>query len=838
MAGAVPDDLIDVPDDLVDVPAAGAAPAQPGVPQASPWLDQVVKARQAGLPQPAGPAPARRQAPQRSLTETIRGYMEAGVEAISQVVGGGVGFAGGAIGGLGGIMSGARFAAPTREQGVATAGREWERTAAEGAERGAGAVRGVLRGLLWDGAEVSPAGQEGIDALTKLAHNAPAIVAAPRGTTGFTPQQPLGVKPVLQAVGDTARAAGSRAVDAALPTLDPGTVARVQKATAEGIPISPHQLTENRVARIIGESAEHIPFTGGGKLRKSRIEGFSRGLAALIDPEAAKGVKRLDSATFRTLQDAAGERIGEITGRTSVPKEAFGDLMDVVRDNDPAVQTTISNFARDVAAAADQHGGVVPGPTLRELRTRALTAERETKASKGDLSAAWDRVGKRLDDALAEHAAEGDIPALLEARRQYAVSKALEPLVADNPNGRIPPGRLHDVLTATQKGKTRMARGTAGEQGEYARLGSEILSDVVFSENPSRHIAFQGAGAAATGGLALFNAPAAAALWAGSALYNLAGPRAVKWLANRQAKRMEPVPGAPPPPLELAPEGPLPPRPAGEAPAAPLGDLTPEWETAPGAAPAAPRAEIVPAEGLVPAVDSLEGPARVRPAGSALEQPPARGAGQEIPAVPGRPDLPETVVAGPPAELAPTEAVGAAMQEPTTVLARRQQEAARLAAETQSPEVQRVLAEHARKLEQQAAKEAARQKRLQDAAELRRVAAQTADPEIQQALHARAATLEAAEPVPAGKAKELDDAPAAKPAKGPNKPVPAGEATEVVPEVVEPAAVAAPTPLAKPTEPRVGKAGPKDKFVVGRVYRDSQGNMAVRQADGSWKEVK
>jgi hypothetical protein len=258
------------------------------------------------------------------------------------------------------------------------------------------------------------------------------------------------------------------------------------------------------------------------------------------------------------------------------------------------------------------------------------------------------------------------------------------------------------------------------------------------------------------------------------------------------------------------------------------------------AAPAAPRAEVVPAEGLVPAIDSMEGPARVRVAGE--PQPPAKGAGMEIPAVPGRPDLPDTVVAGPPAELAPTEAIGAAMQDPTTVLARRQQEAARLAAETQSPEVQRVLAEHARKLEQQAAKEAAKQKRLQDAAELRRVAAQTADPEIQQALHARAATLEAAEPVPAGKAKELDAAPAAKPAKEPSKPLPTGEATEVAAEVVEPAPAAAKPepvdPAPRRTEPRVGKAGPKDKFVVGRVYRDSQGNMAIRQADGSWKEIK
>lgn len=799
-------------------------------------------APQPGVPRPIGvPAPVAPPTPQRSLVESIRGYMETGVEAISQVLGGGVGFAGGAIGGLGGMLGGAKFKAETPQQGVAAAGRAWEQGAAEGAERGAGAVRGALRGLLWGGDEVSPAGQEGIDALTKVMHNAPALVAAPRGTTGFTPQQSLGVKPALQAMGDVARSAGSKVVDAALPAMTPETAATVIKASKEGIPVAPHQLTENRVLQFLGESAESVPLTGGGATRRARADNFSRGLAALIDPEAAKGVRRLDSTTFRDLQDAAGQRIGGVYDRiSSVPRETFGDLVEVAaQHNEAGIRDTIATFAKRLEATADQNGGAIPGPMLRQLRTEAARLERETKASRGDLSSAYDRVVKRLDDAAEQYAAEGDVPVLAEARRQYAVSKALEPLVAKHPDGKIPPGDLHSALTATEKGKTRMARGTAGEQGAYARLGKEILEENVLSDSPTHHSSFRGAGAMATGGLAtaayVGGLPGALAAWGGSALYNLVGPRIVRMAAERTQRRTTPVEGPAPPGLELAPEGPLPQRPAGEAPARPLGDLTPDWETAPGATAPGPRAEVVPAEGLVPAVGETGGPARINPTG-----PPAKGAGMEIPAVPGRPDLPETMVVGPPAELAPTEAVGAAMQGPTAALARRQQEAARLAAETQSPEVQRVLAEHAKKLERRAAAEAARQKRLQDAAELRRVAAQTADPEIQQALHARAATLEAAEPVPAGKVKEGAPAAKAAPAKA-DKPVPAGEATEVVPEVVEPAPTAAPAPAvapAKPTEPRVGKAGPKDKFVVGRVYRDSQGNMAVRQADGSWKEVK
>lgn len=823
MATAVPDDLIDVPDDLVDVPAPRAAAPQPGVPRAI------------GVAAPPPPRP-----PQRTLAERIRGVMEAGVELASQITGGAVGVTGGAIGGLAGAMASGDF-------GTQQGARRVAETAAASGERGTGAVRGVLRGMLWGDAPVSEAGQENIDAVTGVMQNVPAAIAAPRGTIGMSPQQPLGIKPALQAVGGTTRAAGSRVVDAALPAMTPEVAGTVVKAGKEGIPVAPHQLVENRVLQFLGESAENVPFSGGGKTRKARAEGFSRGLAALIDPEAAQGVRVLDQRTFRDLQDMAGKRIGAVYDRLGgVPREAIGDLVEAAAQHSEAgIRDTIATFARRLDATADQHGGAVPGPLLRQLRTEAARLERETKASRPDLSAAYERVTKKLDDAIEPFAADGDVPLLAEARRQYAVSKTLEPLVARHPNGKIPPGDLHSALTSTEKGRTRMARGTAGEQGEYARLGKEILEENVLSDSPTHHTSFRGAGAMATGGLAgayyLGGPVGVLTAWGGSALYNLIGPRAVKWAAKRTMQRTAPVdvPVPPKPSLELAPEGPLPPRPAGEAPAAPMGDLTPDWETAPGAAPAAPRAEVVSPEGLVPAIDSVEGPARVRVAGE--PQPPAKGAGMEIPAVPGRPDLPETMVAGPPAELAPTQAVGAAMQEPTTALARRQQEAARLAAETQSPEVQRVLSEHARKLERQAAAEVAKQKRLQDAAELRRVAAQAADPEIQQALHARAATLEAAEPVPAGKAKEGAPAAKAAPAKA-DKPVPAGEVTEIAAEVVEPVAAApaaAPVePAPRRTEPRVGKAGPKDKFVVGRVYRDSKGNMAIRQADGSWKEIK
>jgi hypothetical protein len=344
--------------------------------------------------------------------------------------------------------------------------------------------------------------------------------------------------------------------------------------------------------------------------------------------------------------------------------------------------------------------------------------------------------------------------------------------------------------------------------------------------------------------------------------------RARKAVANAP-ESAPPPPPAGPAPLELAPEGPLPARPAGAAPASPLGDLTPDWETAPGAA-VRPALEVAPAEGLVKAVDSPEGPARVLPGGydprrvgkwvpgeggvkkrqfgpaaPAPELPRGvRPVVEDIPAVPGRPDLPDAMVAGGPAEVAATEAVGTAMQAPEAALARSQQEAARLKAKAASPEVQKVFDEHERVLKKRAAAAEADKKRAEAAAEMRRLAAETADPELRDMLHARAKAMEGAELVPAGKAKETEAR--AKPATDPDKPLPVAEATEVPVEAVEAAPVKpgpietldVPASVRPPrTEPRVGKAGPSDKLVPGRVYRDSKGNRAIYRADGTWQEL-
>ena len=494
-------------------------------------------------------------------------------------------------------------------------------------------------------------------------------VAGLAGVRHFGPEG--GMAPALQAVSDVGRRAAEKTGDIVLPELSKTNLKHVQAATEAGIPVSPHQLAGNagignRFLKLLGEGAEAVPLAGGASLNKARREGFSKRLSKLIDPNTDATV--LDSDTFANLQDAAGARIGEIAARTDVPYETFGDLARAARHDTPDVQGVVASWAADLKTAADQNGGVVPGTTLRKLRTEIQTQERAARGAKGDLANALDRVVKQLDDALAEHAPEGDMPALLAARKSYAISKTLQPLLSRFPNGDFPPAALKSVVTNTLAKKNRMARGDAGEVGDYARLGQEILKEMPSSLTAERGMVYRAGQLIAGAGAANVSLPATAGIWAGSGLYNLAGPRFVKWLAERQAKREAPVPKGPevPPTMGEGFEGipqprggrPPPPTLAGE-------ELTPNWETTPGAGGAPPPAGIEPT-GLVRAVGeptaTTGSPTDMRTRG-----------GQQIPPVPGRPGLPEAMVTGAPAEVSPNAPTNAAMLTPEAVLARRQQ---------------------------------------------------------------------------------------------------------------------------------------------------------------------
>ena len=681
-----------------------AAPAKPLTGAAAVPQDPAAAARVAAEAK-ARQIVEQREATRRAANPVISravGAAEAGLEVATRLLGG-------SVGGLAGI-----FGINTEQGG--------DKGFAEGAQRGIQGVRDALQMVgVTSGKPMSQTGQEYTEAamepIEKVGQALPPVV----GVNGALVNS---LATPRQAAAGAVRAGAGKVADAALeaatPRLSESTMKRAQAATDAGIPISPHQLSDNKFIKLLGETAENVPLAGGGSLRAKRREKFSAALAKQMDPDT--DVTVLDDAAFKQLQDAAGERIGEISSKYQVPVDDFGDLNALARRDTPDVQAVVKTFADDLAQIAADNGGVIPGDTLRKLRTEAQSRARNVRGAKPDLANALDDVVHRFDDALTNNAAEADVTALANARRQYAISKTLEPLVAKHPDGSFPPSSLKGVVTSTKEGKRRMARGEGGDLGEYARVGQDLLKEQVSSGTAERNTIYSALGIGAGAGAAFTSLPAAAALYAGSALYNLLGPRVVKRMIEAEKRRNAPKPEGPPPEptlgqgFEDVPQGAAPAR------ANPLGDLTPDWETTPGAAPAA-AVEALPAEGLTPAVG--EAPPTTGPRAALTER-----AGQQIPAVPGRPDLPDTLVAGGPAEVAATDASNAAMGTPGAIEARRQQGMARVE---------------------------------------------------------QAAAAERAEPVPVGEATEIRPQEVKPAPEMPDEKIPVGEATEIKPEVVKPA---------------------------------------------------
>lgn len=673
------------------VPDAPPAPLAPAVPlgklgaAAVPGTDPEWAAGRA--PEQVAERQRREAAARNPIRDKVVGAVEGALDIVAKITGGGVG-------GMAGLL-----ATPV------TGGAAGENMEA-GARRGVGVVRDIYRQThLTSGEEPQTEfGRTVTEGFDTAAANLPPVM----GVHG-TLETPAGAGAAARrAIGDTARAAGDAAMEAATPRFSPQKAALAEKAVSEGIPINLHQLTDSKAAKLAGEYAETIP--GSGSKREQRRTAFTNAIARAIDPDSKATAITPD--VFVEMQDKAGGEIGDIMARYEVPHDTFGDLSTLTRKDTPDVAKVVDAYVADLKTIADQNGGVVPGEQLRKLRSEAQAQIRNTP--NGDLRTSLGNFVNKLDEGLSEVAGDADLTSLADARRRYAISTVIEPLVAKSPDGVINPQALMAAVTSTKAGKRRMARGKAGDLGDYARIGQEFLKDVASSNTAERGLVWKAL--SDVGEIAKIVSTYPAAL-----LYNVFGPKVAKKLIEAQKRREAPIPeGRPPEPtlgrgFEDVPQGGAPVR------EGPLGDLTPEWETAPGAAPAA-AGGMDPA-GLVPALGE-EAPST----GTRVDM--RTRAGQEIPAVPGRPDLPDTLVSGAPAESAATEPANAAMVTPGAIEARRQQGMAAVE---------------------------------------------------------RAAAAERAEPVPVGEATEITPE-SVKPAPGmPDEPIPVGEATEITPENVKPA---------------------------------------------------
>jgi len=351
---------------------------------------------------------------------------------------------------------------------------------------------------------------------------------------GLNPAMPLGsVAPgMVKTVGRLAKespeaelaAKAGRAVAGAakLPVPAEDVVKLARRAQELGIELRPDMLSDNKFLRMMGEALEDIPLSGSKA--DQRQAAFNRALGGLIGAEA--GTKRITPAVFDRAISKSGKTIGDISAKAEIPlapneigsfDAALSERVEEAKKFETSdVARVLENYADELRAKAQN--GVIPGEAFRKINTKIGNQIRTT--SNGDLRHALGEFQEDMHDALERSIADPEkLAQLKEARKQYAIAKAIEPLVAKSKYGDISPGGLMSAVTSDKAGKSRMARDRGGELGELARIGQAFIKEQPSSFTTERKLAY-----GLLGGGAAIHPGVAAGVYGAANVYNRLGP--------------------------------------------------------------------------------------------------------------------------------------------------------------------------------------------------------------------------------------------------------------------------------------------------------------------------
>jgi Transglycosylase SLT domain len=326
----------------------------------------------------------------------------------------------------------------------------------------------------------------------------------------------------------------STLVNAIKPTINPRIAGLADKAQEFGIPLRPDMLTDNKFAKILGNTLEQVPLSGSKAV--DRQGAYNNALIKLLGGDSA--TSKLTPDVFSSAMQKSGSTIGDISARTPVPLTSeFSQGIKSQLENAAKFETT--DVAKVINSYADElttkgADGTITGEAFRKINSKIGSQIAST--SNGDLKNALGNLQDVMHDALQKSVSEKDAPLLQQARQQYAIGKTIEPLVAKSANGDISPSALMGRVTSNNAGKSRMANDRGGQLGDLARIGQQFLKEPATSNTSERSLINSVLGGGA-GALATMNPMVAAGLastYSIANLYNRYGSKLADML--RQSK--------------------------------------------------------------------------------------------------------------------------------------------------------------------------------------------------------------------------------------------------------------------------------------------------------------
>lgn len=290
-----------------------------------------------------------------------------------------------------------------------------------------------------------------------------------------------------------AGAAIGAGVSAALPKADEGLIEVGKLAQKYKIPLSIDELTSSRTVKNIQKVSQELPFSGQAKFRDAQMEAFNMAVSKSIGQNSRKITPELMDKAFKQV-GAEFDQLGK--GKTFILDQNFTDNIQTILD-DAAINATddaVKNFQKGLERVYKNANpdGTISGEKLSFLRSNINGLAR--KANNPDTA----ELLKDLENAVIDVMTAGDDvakEALSNAKYKYKNLLALEPLAQKAKGGNISPTQLANRV-ARIYGR-QYTTGRAGELGDLARIGSELLPELGGSDTLQKAAYL---GAAATGG--------------------------------------------------------------------------------------------------------------------------------------------------------------------------------------------------------------------------------------------------------------------------------------------------------------------------------------------------
>jgi len=307
--------------------------------------------------------------------------------------------------------------------------------------------------------------------------------SAPEGMAGqgFAEAAPLGaaIGGALPVVG----AVGSKAVKAVAPKVDEGLLPVAQLAQKYKVPVSIDELTSSKAWKNVQKVSQELPFSGQAAFRDKQMEAFNQALTGTFGKQSKRITPEIMDKAFKEV-GAEFDSLGR--GKTFQLGDQFkSQIDDVIAEaqstaNADAIENLQKALQNVVYKNADPSGSI-SGEKLSFVRQRLNELSR--KATNFDTK----ELLKDLENAVIDVMTEGDDAAkgaLSAAKQKYKNLLVVEPLAAKAKGGAISTTQLANRVSRIY-GRA-YTRGKAGEIGDLARIGYELLPELGGSDTTQK----------------------------------------------------------------------------------------------------------------------------------------------------------------------------------------------------------------------------------------------------------------------------------------------------------------------------------------------------------------